>query len=70
MRVITVSFDLAKLHAEKESETKERLKTTYCSGDINEPDGDYYFNANTNADLAVAFGVIRDQLARKMYLAE
>ncbi len=65
IRVITVSFDLAD---STEAETEERLSN--CSGDINEPDGDYYFNANTNADLAVAFGVIRDQLARTMYLAE
>ena len=65
IRVITVSFDLAD---STEAETETRLRN--CSGDINAPDGEYYFNANTNADLAAAFGVIRDQLARKMYLAE
>ncbi len=65
IRVITVSFDLAD---STEAETETRLRN--CAGDINAPDGDYYFNANTNADLANAFGIIRDQLARKMYLSE
>ena len=44
IRVITVSFDLAD---STEAETEERLQN--CSGDINTPDGDYYFNANNNA---------------------
>jgi hypothetical protein len=65
IRIITVSFDLAD---DTEADTEARLRN--CSGDINAPADTYYFNANTNADLAAAFGTIRDQLARKMYLAE
>ena len=30
----------------------------------------YYFNADTNEELASAFGIIRDSLARNMYLSK
>ncbi len=65
VRVITVSFDL---NDSMEAETETRLRD--CAGDINEPDGTYYFNTDTNDELADAFGVIKDALARNMYLSE
>lgn len=65
VRVITVSFDL---NDSMESETEQRLQD--CSGDINEPSGTYYFNTDTKEELADAFGTIKDELARTMYLSE
>jgi hypothetical protein len=65
VRVIAVSFDL---NDSMESETEARLQE--CSGDINEPSGNYYFNTDTNEELADAFGTIKDELARTMYLSE
>lgn len=65
VRVITVSFDLDDT---MEADTETRLRE--CSGDINEPDGTYYFNTDTNDELANAFGVIKNELARNMYLSK
>ena len=65
VRVITVSFDLSD---SMESETEQRLQE--CSGDINAPNGTYYFNTDTKEELADAFGTIKDELARTMYLSE
>lgn len=69
IRVVTVSFDLS------DTQTQNRLKE--CSSDnldkkvaAGEPTPKYYFNANTNEELASAFGIIRDSLARNMYLSK
>ena len=69
IRVVTVSFDLS------DTQTQNRLKE--CSS-VNEdkevaagqPKPKYYFNTNTNEELASAFGIIRDSLARNMYLSK
>jgi Flp pilus assembly protein TadG len=69
IRVVTVSFDLP------DAQTQNRLKA--CASDnlekkvaAGEPTPKYYFNANTNEELASAFGIIRDSLARNMYLSK
>lgn len=69
IRVVTVSFDLS------DTLTQNRLKD--CSSDnlekkvaAGEPTPKYYFNTNTNEELASAFGIIRDSLARNMYLSK
>lgn len=69
IRVVTVSFDLP------DAQTQDRLKA--CASDnlekkvaAGEPTPKYYFNANTNEELASAFGIIRDSLARNMYLSK
>ncbi|MFZ5675323.1 MAG: vWA domain-containing protein [Pseudomonadota bacterium] len=69
IRIVTVSFDLS------DSQTQNRLKE--CSSDnlekkvaAGEPTPKYYFNTNTNEELASAFGIIRDSLARNMYLSK
>jgi hypothetical protein len=60
IRVVTVSFDLADgAYAAAE----QRLKDC-ASGP------QYYFNTDTNAQLAAAFGTIRNQLARNMYVTK
>lgn len=69
IRVVTVSFDLP------DAQTQNRLKA--CASDnlekkvaAGEPTPKYYFSANTNEELASAFGIIRDSLARNMYLSK
>lgn len=69
IRIVTVSFDLS------DTLTQNRLKE--CSSDnldkkvaAGEPTPKYYFNTNTNEELASAFGIIRDSLARNMYLSK
>ncbi len=66
---VTVSFDLS------DTLTQNRLKD--CSSDnlekkvaAGEPTPKYYFNTNTNEELASAFGIIRDSLARNMFLSK
>ena len=76
IRVFTVSFDLADASA---GGSETRLRD--CSGASSDDPArtpaqiaanpyPYYFNTETNADLATAFGTIRNQLARNMYLSE
>jgi Flp pilus assembly protein TadG len=76
IRVFTVSFDLSD-QAAPASET--RLQN--CSGPSSDDPArtaaeiaanphPYYFNAETNTDLATAFGTIRNQLARGMYISK
>lgn len=61
IRMITVSFDL------NDAPTENRLRDCASADD----DGNkYYFDTDTNQELADAFGVIRDNLARTMYLSE
>lgn len=69
IRVVTVSFDLP------DAQTQNRLKE--CASEnlekkvaAGEPKPKYYFNANTNEELASAFGIIRDSLARNMFLSK
>lgn len=69
IRVVTVSFDLS------DTQTQNRLKDcASVNEDVKVDPGvakpKYYFNANTNAELASAFGIIRDSLARNMYLSK
>jgi Flp pilus assembly protein TadG len=76
IRVFTVSFDLDDSSA---STAETRLRD--CSGpSIDEPartaaevaaaPHPFYFNAETNDELTAAFGTIRNQLARNMFLSE
>lgn len=73
IRVVTVSFDLAD---DQNQDTEERLRT--CASDVVPAEGEpvpnppdkYYYNADTNEDLAKAFGIIRDSLARNMFISE
>lgn len=69
VRVVTVSFDLS------DTQTQNRLKD--CASEnldkevaAGQPKPKYYFNTNTNEELASAFGIIRDSLARNMYLSK
>lgn len=57
IRVLTVSFDLT------DADTEKRLKDCASSPD------DFY-DADTNEELAEAFGVITNKLAKTMYIAE
>ena len=61
IRVITVSFDL------NDEPTETRLRN--CASE-DEDGNKYYYDTDTNDELAAAFGVIRDSLARNMYLSE
>ncbi len=58
IRVVTVSFDLN----DSQNSSSETRLANCASGP------QYYFNVETNAQLANAFGTIRDQLARTMYI--
>lgn len=60
VRVVTVSFDLDDV---ADAASENRLKDC-ASGP------DYYFNTDNNQELATAFGVIKNQLAKVMYLSE
>ena len=60
VRVVTVSFDLDDV---ADAASEKRLKDC-ASGP------EYYFNTDNNAELATAFGVIKNQLAKVMYLSE
>ena len=66
IRVVTVSFDLADAD---NAETETRLRDC-ASNDPDNPGQKFYFNTDTNAELASAFGIIRDSLARNMYLSK
>ncbi|WP_119268411.1 vWA domain-containing protein [Taklimakanibacter deserti] len=72
IRVVTVSFDL---NDEDNADTETRLHD--CASDnlekkvaAGEPQPKYYFNADTNEELATAFGIIRDSIARNMYISK
>lgn len=79
IRIITVSFDL---NDTDDSETEQRLSD--CSSvnqdkvaeyvkrnePVPDPPPKYYFNVDTNEELATAFGIIRDSLARAMYVSK
>jgi Flp pilus assembly protein TadG len=72
IRVVTVSFDL---NDEDNADTEARLHD--CASDnlekkvaAGEPRPKYYFNADTNEELATAFGIIRDSIARNMYISK
>jgi Flp pilus assembly protein TadG len=60
VRVVTVSFDLDDV---ADAASEKRLKDC-ASGP------EYYFNTDDNKELATAFGVIKNQLARVMYISE
>jgi len=60
VRVVTVSFDLDDV---ADAASEKRLKDC-ASGP------EYYFNTDDNTELASAFGVIKNQLAKVMYLSE
>jgi len=79
IRIITVSFDLSDSDG---GATKTRLSN--CSsvnddkvaqiikngGTAPNPPPKYYFDVNTNDELASAFGIIRDSLARSMFVSK
>lgn len=66
IRIVTVSFDLS--DADNQT-TENRLRN--CASDSAEKPGEkYYFNTDSNAELASAFGIIRDSLARSMYVSK
>ena len=78
IRVFTVSFDLSDTAAGA-SASENRLKV--CSGpssddpvrtpaEIAAKPYPFYYNTETNADLAAAFGSIRNQIARNMFLSQ
>jgi hypothetical protein len=50
-------------------ETETRLRNC-ASNDPDNPGQKFYFNTDTNAELASAFGIIRDSLPRNMYLSK
>jgi Flp pilus assembly protein TadG len=60
VRVVTVSFDLNDI-----SDAASELRLKNCASGP-----EYYFDTDNNAELASAFGVIKNQLARVMYLSE
>lgn len=69
IRVVTVSFDLS------DQQTENRLKG--CASEnldkelvAGQPREKYYYDADTNEELASAFGIIRDSLARNMFLSK
>ncbi|QIG51775.1 VWA domain-containing protein [Nordella sp. HKS 07] len=69
IRVVTVSFDLS------DQQTENRLKG--CASENmdkevaeGQPREKYYFDVDTNEQLATAFGIIRDSLARNMFLSK
>jgi hypothetical protein len=66
IRVVTVSFDLAD---DDNEETEQRLYNC-ASFDPEKPTEKFYFNTDSNAELSSAFGIIRDSLARTMYLSK
>jgi Flp pilus assembly protein TadG len=66
IRIVTVSFDLADADNE---DTEQRLYD--CSSfNPEKPTEKFYFNTDSNAELASAFGIIRDSLARNMFLSK
>jgi Flp pilus assembly protein TadG len=79
IRVITVSFDLSDTN---DADTEQRLsdcasidedkvaQIVKATGQVPDPKPNYYFNADTNAELASAFGIIRDSLARAMFVSK
>jgi Flp pilus assembly protein TadG len=65
IRVVTVSFDLSD---SENAATETRLRD--CASENDERPGEkFYFNTDTNEELASAFGIIRNTLARTMYLS-
>jgi Flp pilus assembly protein TadG/Mg-chelatase subunit ChlD len=60
IRVVTVSFDLP----DNQNAASEQRLANCASGP------QYYFNVETNAELSSAFGTIKNQLARNMYIKE
>lgn len=58
IRVVTVSFDL-----DDSGNSSSEARLANCASGPQ-----YYFNVETNAQLANAFGTIRNQLARNMYI--
>jgi Flp pilus assembly protein TadG len=60
IRVVTVSFDLN----DSQNSSSETRLANCASG------SQYYFNVETNAQLSSAFGTIKNQLARNMYIKE
>lgn len=72
IRIITVSFDLSD---SDNATTETRLKN--CASEnldkkvaAGQPKEKYYFDVDTNDELASAFGIIRDSLARNMFISE
>jgi Flp pilus assembly protein TadG len=66
IRVVTVSFDLSDSN---NAATETRLRDCASENDEN-PGEKFYFNTDTNDELASAFGIIRNTLARNMYLSK
>lgn len=75
IRIITVSFDLADAD---NAETEQRLSDCASINLDNVAEGEeppnppdkYYFNVDTNEELVSAFGIIRNSLARTMYVSD
>lgn len=72
IRVVTVSFDL---NDDDNEDTEKRLHD--CASDnpdkkvaAGEPQPKFYFNTDTNEELATAFGIIRDSIARNMFISK
>ncbi|MGE0007886.1 MAG: pilus assembly protein TadG-related protein [Parvibaculaceae bacterium] len=72
IRIVTVSFDLDDV---RDSDTEKRLHD--CASDnlekkvaAGEPTPKYYFNVDSNEELASAFGIIRDSLAHNMFISK
>jgi hypothetical protein len=66
IRVVTVSFDLSDSN---NAATETRLRDC-ASENADKPGEKFYFNTDTNEELASAFGIIRNTLARNMYLSK
>lgn len=72
IRIVTVSFDLSDAD---NADTETRLSN--CAS-VNpdkevaegEPPAKYYYDVDTNEELASAFGIIRDSLARSMFVSK
>lgn len=69
IRIVTVSFDLSDV------ETEIRLKDCASENldkevEEGQPREKYYYDVDTNEELASAFGIIRDSLARNMFLSK
>ncbi len=75
IRIVTVSFDL---NDADNADTEQRLKDCSSVNLDNVAEGEtpptppdkYYYNVDTNEELASAFGIIRNSLARNMYISE
>ncbi|WP_162914284.1 pilus assembly protein TadG-related protein [Taklimakanibacter lacteus] len=72
IRVITVSFDLADADTEKRLKdcASVNLDNVAAGEDPPDPPDKYFFDVDTNEELVTAFGIIRDSLARTMFVSK